>query len=855
MKLDDVLSMNQTIFAHRKEGQYPETLQEHTDLCCKYFERLIDSKKLMPCFREMWNKYFGESIIALEPFLSEMLEAMVVLHDAGKINPVYQRVTMKNPYGDVPDFSCLNDNNHSLLSAVIYMDYFYSKLKKENFSREEKKKIKGLLSAHAYVISRHHGDMGKIDDFLSEFNGGKVECIIEWFRNKKQPLYKGPFFFDLDNCGLASRAWSEATKGSTRNTGIILYFYMRLSYSLLVASDYYATTEYMSEMEIKDFGNVSDQKKLNETFEKNDITVSIRKYEKENYDKDQNPSQEKHINDMRSELFLDIERAFKEHANDNLYFLEAPTGSGKSHTSMNLSFKAMQNDWNKIFYIYPFNTLVEQNMDSLKKIFGSEERILSMIAVVNSVTPIKTKEENYSELLYEADTDMTEKYYQKALLDRQFLNYPFILTTHVSLFRMLFGYQKESLFGFLQLSHSVLILDEIQSYKNRLWSEIICFLKQLAKIMNCKIIIMSATLPDLEYLTDENGEVVKLTKNREKYFSHTVFRDRVVISYELLRENQKEKMDFETLKNHIKNHMEANKKILVEFIKKDNTYEFYGILCQDSEITAEVQLITGDDNQLDREKILNEIKHVNEKTVILVATQVIEAGVDIDMDIGYKDISKLDSEEQFMGRVNRSCKKTGIVYFFDMCQAESIYRGDLRINHEFTLANQDMKEILSNKKFEGYYKPVLDALKIQINESMDEEGLEEFFKNRVEKADFKAIDKRMKLIEEDDWHRSVYLSRRIMLSDGTTLDGAVIWNEYKELLMNQTMNYAEKQIELSRVRSNMANFIYQLKKNSNLAYSDYVGELYMIEKGDIFFENGKLNKAKLEEAGGLFIEF
>lgn len=40
------------------------------------------------------------------------------------------------------------------------------------------------------------------------------------------------------------------------------------------------------------------------------------------------------------------------------------------------------------------------------------------------------------------------------------------------------------------------------------------------------------------------------------------------------------------------------------------------------------------------------------KSVILVATQVIEAGVDIDMDIGYKDCSKLDSEEQFMGRIN-----------------------------------------------------------------------------------------------------------------------------------------------------------------------------------------------------------
>lgn len=47
----------------------------------------------------------------------------------------------------------------------------------------------------------------------------------------------------------------------------------------------------------------------------------------------------------------------------------------------------------------------------------------------------------------------------------------------------------------------------------------------------------------------------------------------------------------------------------------------------------------------------------NMSDVVLVATQVIEAGVDIDMDIGYKDISRLDSEEQFMGRINRSGKR------------------------------------------------------------------------------------------------------------------------------------------------------------------------------------------------------
>lgn len=60
-------------------------------------------------------------------------------------------------------------------------------------------------------------------------------------------------------------------------------------------------------------------------------------------------------------------------------------------------------------------------------------------------------------------------------------------------FKTLFGHEKEDVFAFHQLCNSVIVLDEIQSYKNALWSEIITFLKGYAKLLNMKIIIMSAT--------------------------------------------------------------------------------------------------------------------------------------------------------------------------------------------------------------------------------------------------------------------------------------------------------------------------------------------------------------------------
>ena len=84
---------------------------------------------------------------------------------------------------------------------------------------------------------------------------------------------------------------------------------------------------------------------------------------------------------------------------NNIFYLEAPTGSGKSNVSLNLSFKLLEKNpiLKKIYYIYPFNTLIEQNINSIEKIFKSEDKnnedILKKIAVINSITPIKVDEE------------------------------------------------------------------------------------------------------------------------------------------------------------------------------------------------------------------------------------------------------------------------------------------------------------------------------------------------------------------------------------------------------------------------------------------------------------------------------
>ncbi|MCX0404953.1 CRISPR-associated helicase Cas3' [Clostridium perfringens] len=649
----------------------------------------------------------------------------------------------------------------------------------------------------------------------------------------------------------------------------------------------------MNGTKIKDIGTISDINKFYETFKRGEIYKLIREYEKNEYGKEEDFSKVENINVLRNEMFLDAERELLKNIDKNIFYLEAPTGSGKSNVANNLAFKIIENDptKNKIFYVYPFNTLIEQNLFTLEKIYEDNKEVLEEIAVINSLFPIKeVKGTDYEKEKYFEDLEYSD--YSKALLNRQFLNYPMISTTHVSLFSYMFGTMKENIFAFHQLANSVIVLDEIQSYKNQIWREIIEFLNGFSKILNIKIIIMSATLPDLEGLLikddiensyEKSGDLnekykgnlaiyedekalnhrnsVRLIKDRDKYFKNEKFKNRVRVDYSLM-DLEKDEI-FDALIEKIKAY--DGKKRIVEFISKNSAYKFFEELKireESEEGFGEIRLLTGDDNSIDREKIINEIKGNKDKkgldNVTLVATQVIEAGVDIDMDIGFKDSSILDSEEQFLGRVNRSClKEDSKVYFFNLDNAISIYKGDVRKNTSLTIENKDIRNILIEKDFD-YYNQLVNEPLLDNTSSYNDNNTELFFNEPVRNLDFKNVEEKMKLIDDDRNDIQVFLAYEIEIENKNTriidkIDGEEVWKEYRNLLLNNEMNYAEKMVKLSKVKAKMNYFIYRIRTKQNFNYNDRIGELLYIENGCEFFENGKLNKSRFEKDIGEFI--
>ncbi|RHG36614.1 CRISPR-associated helicase Cas3' [Fusobacterium varium] len=831
------------ILAHRADGKNSEILTTHLELTMKYFKKIYEDKNLKIVFDKLADKFLGENE-SIKKFWNEMIVNTIYMHDIGKLNINFQIDKMKNEiFKRVPLYQ---SKRHSDLSARIYLDYFGKKLldlySENKVDDEIAFKCLVFIVINYYIISKHHSSIKSLrEDFYKE---GGIAATPEKFKelleevNNYCPNLKilikdnAELFGVLES--LNKENWSNSIETKDWES-VDYYIYTKLLYSLLVSSDFYATSEYSSGKPIESLNLLTNIDEYISVFNNTDIYKGIKLHQETGkiFSKD-------NINYYRSEMFLEAEQNLGKNIKENILFLEAPTGSGKTITSINLALKLLEKnrELNKIFYIFPFNTLVEQTNASLREIFqGSflEENI----SVINSITPIKEVEN-------EDGRDQID--YERSLLNRQFIHSPIVLTTHVHFFENLFGIDRESSFALPHLANSVVIMDEIQSYKNKIWKEIIIFLKKYAEILNIKIIIMSATLPNLSFLLNSEAQIPSLVINKEKYYRNPIFKDRVSLDFSLLEKEYEKEELFDQIEKIILEKY-RDKKVVVEFIKKSSAFDFYKRLVEKNEDSKEdIFLITGDDNKAERKKIIKEAKDKKRKSMILVATQVIEAGVDIDMDIGFKNISILDADEQFLGRINRSCKKKNCkVYFFKLDDGGKIYKSDVRIQDRFTLMNEEMREILKSKNFSEYYSKILEVLDDFSNKE-DEENIENFRKNKVVQLNFEEINKRLKLITDEMKTKMIFFSRNIKI-EGEEIEGNKVWKEFKEVFLNNEIGYAERRVKLSKVMEKVDLFSYNIPKEMTygLSYQDSIGDnILYIQDGEEYFVNGKFDRKKMQ---------
>lgn len=785
-----------TYYAHRKEDSNDkELLSSHLELTYLYYKEMEKYKKLDIKVKKIIKQTFRVSEI-VSAKIYELFKSAIYYHDIGKINPLFQKNKMEN---DLNITSDSGDSTHAALSARLYIDYMQKEVDEEITDSKEKIILYYIIYYFAYIISRHHTTLEGISNLEEAIKHKNIPGIPE-SNDKKYEFYLSKLTLFIEQINPDQ---------------IGLYILCKLLYSCLVISDFYATYEYMTgnKVPINEEKNVS----LFEKYEQSDLMKSIRKYEKKEINIEG-------INKIRSDVFLEAEQSLINNLENDIYYLESPTGSGKTNMAINLAktLYEREDDIKSIQYIFPFNTIIEQTASTFDNYFKKYKDYI----VINSTSSMVK--------------DINEKLdYEAAYIKNAFRQYEIVITSHVNLFNTLFGSGKEANYSLYHLIDSVIIIDEVQAYSNKIWREMIEMFSKYSSLLNIKFVIMSATLPRLDKLLNTSiTRFYPLIKDASKYYQNNLFKNRVQLNFELLDK----KIDMEELIDEIQKH--NNKKVLVECIKKDTADKLYKELeC----LNKNVYELTSDDNKYKRNEIIKITKQ--EKPMILVATQTIEAGVDIDMDIGFKDISFIDSEEQFIGRINRSSKKKDcIAYFFNLDDARTIYKKDYRL--EYSLEKENVRNWLKNKDFNKFYEKVMDKIEKE-TEKYNDCNIENFY-NYCAHINFKKIQKVMKLI--DSQTIQLFLNYAIDI-DGEILKGENVFKEYKDLCMNQKLGYAEKKIKLSKIAEKLNLFIYSIyESKANVIEGEQFGDIYYVENGEDYIENGRFNREKYLCGGdGLFL--
>jgi CRISPR-associated endonuclease/helicase Cas3 len=446
----------------------------------------------------------------------------------------------------------------------------------------------------------------------------------------------------------------------------------------------------------------------------------------------------------------------------SVFFVKLPTGAGKTLLLYKLAMILQEKKQQKVFYLLPFITLIEQNADILKSLLdfmdidSSDHQIFLEKHSLSGEFEISDAKDEY-------DIDAKE-----FLLDT--LESQFIVTSFHQLFYGVFKRKNALLKRFHQFSNSIILIDEVQLIPLEHMYVITQFLKFMSEIFNCKIIVASATFPNIKKEILQNSHTFKeIDKILTKKEINTFFN------------RYKINIDFSQVYCEDSLYKKVDEKLLTrkDLLFRVNTvniandiYEY--VLSINSEYQKNnIFLLTSAVAPKVRKYIIKRIKRNTKRGIkqIVVATQLIQAGVDISLEDGFEELAPLDLIVQSMGRRNRSAEKMSIGEA-DVIKIARIINGrefeGHKIYNEYDI--NETIEILS--KYES----------ISEKEIYEDALLDQFYNAQPEQ---KKIDKEFQALNFKNIDESFVLIKNAPLSFSffVPLDkkSLRLWNSLKEL--------------------------------------------------------------------------
>lgn len=882
VRIEQLLPEYQNYSAHTHRYKENEKLHEHIQLVMSYAIRLVkahDLDRVIDLLISDWIAVNAKitQVALVGNYVKKLFINTLRYHDYGKVNENFQIEKMNNSHLFEETKHNKIGSRHSILSTYIYLNSHLNEIiANKQLSVTEMNFLIVSAVLFSNTIQKHHSGYLNNENIFDETNVERLKYYLRLFGSELNDNVKKVTENALNI--LSEIIKTYATREDKYFSMIVL---LKLNFSLLTASDYYATNEFMQDIHIKSFGLLSelDKNALFKNFINNKkATYNGDLFKKFDYYKQLDFSElyernNKNLNILRQKMAAEAITTLRGNLENSLFYLEAPTGGGKTNMSFACALELLKADksLNKVFYIFPFTTLITQTDKSIKDTLQIDnKKVIQLHAKSGFHTSEKEKTKDG---LYGAE--------KLNYINNLFINYPFTLLSHVKFFDILKGNDKENNYVLHRLSNSIVIIDELQAYTPKHWDKIIFFLHNYAKYFNIRFIIMSATLPKIDKLSNEaKGKVISLIPNKHKYFTNANFKGRITFDFSLLGDDGKKtialdelkEVVFKELEEYSLKHNEANG--LVEFIIKKSASEFYRQICNDERFRDYQKfLISGTILEPRRREIIEVIKkrmYKGEKfnKSVVVTTQVIEAGVDIDMDVGFKDKSLADSDEQLAGRINRNAKKDDCkVFIFNYDKEFFIYGKDKRYKQKVSF--QEYRSILESKNFDVFYDSIHEEINA-LNESDLVVNLNDYFK-LFKQFDFAEINKKFQLIESDtisvfvplkiekNWFTKTEIEFYNNYIDTVSdcINGEKVFEIYKNIVFADK-DFISKAIDKKQISGIMSKFMFSTYTYSNmtnelLAFSDpeiykQFGMIYLSHYSEVYSKENGIDDSKFKEA-------
>jgi len=305
-----------------------------------------------------------------------------------------------------------------------------------------------------------------------------------------------------------------------------------------------------------------------------------------------------------------------------VYFLAAPTGSGKTAASMRFALgHAACHGMDRVIVAIPFTSVISQTASVLRKALGG-----------NNVMEIHSGvEECDSEPL----RDAAEK-----------MDAPVIVTTNNRLFETAYSGKPSKVRAFHNFANSVIILDEVQSVPTDMLQSVVDALEYLVNCCGCTVLFTTASMPVL-------GSDVKRKFEGFRNITPLMDPEHPIILPPLyeVKDETDSPLSFEGTAEKM---VSFGRSVMCIVNKKSTAREVFNFLPKDGHSFHLSRNMTSE--HID--KVLTEVKDLLDKGEIvrLVTTSLVEAGVDIDFPVVMREKAGFDSMVQAAGRCNREGK-------------------------------------------------------------------------------------------------------------------------------------------------------------------------------------------------------